>query len=51
MKARVALFLDKPIQGKEGENGEAVTEKKLDFEDLEIKFSDQNHCDLFVQAF
>jgi hypothetical protein len=23
----------------------------LDFEDLEIKFSDQSHCDLFIQAF
>ncbi len=48
MKVRIALFVDKQIQGKEGENGEILTEKKLDFEDLEIKFVDQNYCDLFV---
>jgi hypothetical protein len=45
VKVRVAIFLDKE---KEGENGEILKEKKLDFEDLEIKFVDQNHCDLFV---
>jgi len=37
VKVRVAIFLDKE---KEGENGEILTEKKMDFEDLEIKFVD-----------
>ena len=47
----MAVIVDKKIEGKEGENGEPLIEKKLEYEDLEIKFNDQNNCELFIQAF